>query len=150
MIAGMGLMTALFLAIGMMVSLGQFKETPAIEWVRLGEIIGREFKADPVGVRVNMRSKPSAMIINYASLVDTKFNVSLQNAEMEKVAQYAIENYNKAREHRLIEEIQVTRSETHGRGCFKQTYVAHYTVKNPLYTTSPPGFGGPSMRPGQR
>ncbi len=147
----MGLVTMLVLAAGMMVSLGQFSETPAVEWVRLAELIGREFKAEPVGVRVNMRSMPSVMIINYSSLVDTKFNVSLQNAEMEKLARFAISNYKKDREQRLIEEIQVTRSETHGSGCFRQTYVAHYTLKNPFYNAAPPLFpGGPPIRPGQR
>lgn len=155
-ILGMGLITMLALSAGMMLSLGQFTETPAIEWVRLGELIGREFKANPVGVRVNMRSRPSAMIINYSSLIDTKFNVSLQNAEMEKLANYAISNYKKGKEQRLIEEIQVTRSETHGSGCFKQSYVGHYTLKNPYYNTNPyqnsnsqyipPSANGPDQR----
>ena len=149
-IVAMGLITMLALSAGMMVSLGQFQETPAIEWVRLSELIGREFKADPVGVRVNLRSRPSAMIVSYSSLIDSKFNVSLQNAEMEKVALYAITNYKKGKEQRLIEEIQVTRSETHGSGCFKQTYVAHYTLKNPFLNTAPPGMmpGGASIVPG--
>src|SRR5438128_1929116 len=109
MIVAMGAVTMLVLSAGMMVSLGSFQETPAAEWVRLAENIGREFKAEPVSVRVNMRSRPSAMIINYSSLVDTKFNVSMQNAEMEKLAHFAIDNYKKGREQRLIDEIQVTR-----------------------------------------
>ncbi len=151
MIVAMGLVTMLVLSAGMMVSLGQFQETPAIEWVRLAENIGREFKAEPVSVRVNLRSAPSAMIINYTALVDSKYNVSLQNAEMEKVARFAITNYKKGREQRLIEEIQVTRTETHGSGCFKQTFVAHFTLKNPFLNSLPPGVpGGPPLIPGQR
>jgi hypothetical protein len=147
MIVAMGAVTMLVLAVGMMVSLGNFTETPAAEWVRLAENISREFKADPVSVRVNMRSMPSAMIVTYSSLVDSKFNVSLQNAEMEKVAQFAIANYKKGREQKLIEEIQVTRSETHGSGCFKQTYVAHFTLKNPYLAPAVPDIPGWTQPP---
>jgi hypothetical protein len=147
MIIAMGCITMLALSAGMMVSLGNFQETPAADWVRLAENIGREFKAEPVSVRVNMRSSPSAMIVNYSSLVDSKFNVSLQNEEMEKVANFAITNYRKGREQRNINEIQVTRSETHGSGCFKQTYVARFTLQNPYANTFPPGF---PVQPGQK
>jgi hypothetical protein len=134
LIAVMGLLTMILLAAGMALSLGQFQEVPAAEWVRLSEAIGREFKAEHVSVRVELQRSPAAMTISYSSLVDSKFNLSMQNSEMESVANYAIKSY-KGREQTILEEIRVTRSETHGRGCFQQTYVAHFTLPNPLRRT---------------
>ncbi len=148
-IASMGLITMLLLAAGMAVSLGQFQEIPAVEWVRLAESIGREFKADPVSVKLSLRKTPSAMEIAYSSLVDSKFDLSVQNAEMEKLARYAIKTY-KGKEQTLVDEIQITRSETHGRGCFQQTYVAHFTLPNPLRRPDRPPYPGASFNPPNR
>jgi len=140
----MGLLTMLLLAVGMAMTLGQFQEVPAAEWVRLSESIGRQFKAENVSVRVLLQRNPSAMAISYSSLVDSKFNLSMQNSEMESVAQYAIKAY-KGREQMILDEIQITRSETHGRGCFQQTYVAHFTLPNPLRRTDRSTIPGPSF-----
>jgi len=147
LISIMGLLTLLVLAVGMAISLSQFQEVPAVEWIRLSESIGREFKAEHVGVKISLRDVPSRMVVTYSSLIDSKYDLSLQNAEMEKVATYAIRNY-KGREQSKVDQIEITRSETHGRGCFRQTYVAHFTLPNPLRRTSDlPGFPGTPFDP---
>jgi len=147
LISIMGLITLLVLAVGMAISLGQFQDVPAVEWVRLSELIAREFKAEHVGVKISLRDVPSRMLVSYSSLVDSKYDLSFQNAEMEKVANYAIKNY-KGREQTKVDQIEVTRSETHGRGCFRNTYVAHFTLPNPLRRTSDlPGFPGTPFDP---
>jgi len=143
----MGLLAMLVLAAGMAMSLSQFQDTPAVEWVRLSEAVGREFKADHVTVKITLQKNPSTMALAYSSLLDTKFNLSVQNAEMENVAKFAIKTY-KGREQTMVDEIQITRSETHGRGCFQQTYVAHFTLPNPLKRTD--RFPGSSFNPEQR
>lgn len=147
MIATMGLLTMLVLALGMMFSLGQFQDAPAAEWIKLAETVGREFKAEHVNIQMDLRKTPSSMKIAYSSLVDSKFNLSAQNAEMENLARFAIKTY-KGREQTLVDEIQVTRSETRGRGCFQQTYVSTLTIPNPLRKTERMGF--PGMSPQQR
>lgn len=129
-IAVMGLVTALVLSIAMALSLSQFQEVPAVDWVRLAELTTTEFKLENVAVRVNLRDNPSSMRITYLTRVDSKFDITAQNAEMEKVAKFAVEHY-KGRELNKIDQIQITRSETHGSGCFQQTYVATFTHKNP-------------------
>jgi len=149
LIATMGMLAMLALALGMALSLGQFQDAPAVELVRLAESIGREFKAEHVGAKIQMRAVPTALVISYSSLVDSKFNLSMQNEEMENVAKFAIRNY-KAREQTLVDEIQVTRSETHGRGCFQQTYVAHFTLPSPLRRLERPGLPGAPFGPPQR
>ena len=146
MIAIMGMLTMFALVLGMSLSLGQFNEVPAVAWVRLSENIAREFKAEQVSTRINLRSRPSIMTVSYASLVDSNYDLSMQNAEMEAVANYAINNY-KGREQTMVDEIQITRSETHGRGCFKQSYIAHFTLPNPL--RKPDRMGIP-LDPGPR
>jgi hypothetical protein len=143
----MGLISMLVLSMGMMLSLGQFQETPAAEWVKLAELTGRQFKADPTSIRVNLRSTPRVMVISYSSLVDSHFDLSLQNTEMENVARFALKNYRDAKK---VDEVQVTRSETHGRGCFRQTYVAHLTLPNPDRKENTSPFPGAGTFPTQR
>jgi hypothetical protein len=145
----MGLLTMLLLTAGMAITLGQFQEVPAAESVRLAGTIGRDFKADHVSVRILLQKSPSAMAISYSSLVDSKFDLSVQNAEMEKVANYAARAY-KGREQTWVDEIQVTRSETHGSGCFQQTYVAHFTLPNPMRRTDRSPLPGPTLNPPNR
>jgi len=133
----MGLLTMLALSMGMMLSLGQFTETSASEWVKLAELTGRQFKAKHISVRVNLRNTPRIMVITYSSLVDSHYDLSLQNTEMEDVAKFALQNYSQAKK---VDEVQVTRSETHGRGCFQQTFVSHLTYANPNRQEALPRF----------
>jgi hypothetical protein len=49
---------------------------------------------------------------------------------MENVAKFAAENY-KGRELGKLDQVEITRSEIHGRGCFQTTYVANFTLPNP-------------------
>ncbi|MBI3856058.1 MAG: hypothetical protein HY293_10255 [Planctomycetes bacterium] len=126
----LGAITALFLSIMMVLSLGQFTEIPAADWVKLAEATTAEFKLEQVAVRVSFRENPSQMRITYLTRINSKFDTSAQNAEMEKIANFAAQNY-KGRDLGKIDQIQITRSETHGSGCFQQTYVAHFTLNNP-------------------
>jgi hypothetical protein len=120
-VAGMGLLSMLALSMGMMLSLGQFQETSASEWVKLAEMAGRQFKAKPISVRVDLRSTPKIMVIAYSSLVDSHYDLSVQNTEMEDIAKFSLQNYSQAKK---VDEVQVTRTETHGRGCFQQSFVS--------------------------
>jgi hypothetical protein len=139
--------TALMLSLGMMISLGQFQELPEAEWVKLGEAVTAEFKLEKVGVRVGLHESPTAMHLNYLTRADSKFNSSVQNAEMERIAAFAAKTYT-GRDLYLIEKVKVIRSETHGSGCFQQTYVATFTYTNPNRTPPPSRrMGGPSFPP---
>jgi hypothetical protein len=146
----MGLLAALVLAFGMMISLSQFQEVPAADWVKLAELTTREFKMDNAAVRVNLKAIPSVMRITYLTRADSKFDLTQQNLEMEKIANFAVENY-KGKDLGLIDQVQINRSETHGSGCFQQTYVANFTLANPrrrTVPTGPPGF--PPFPPRER
>ena len=133
--------TALILIVGMMLSLGQLQVVPAAEWVKLAEATSARFNLEKVSVRVDLLSRPTSMQLSYLTKADTKFDTSVQNAEMEGVAQFAISNY-KGKDLYQIENVVVTRSETHGSGCFQETYVAKYTYVNPR-RTQPARFGLP-------
>jgi len=143
----MGLLSMLVLSMAMMLSLEQFKETSASEWVKLAEVTGRQFKANPISVRVNLRSTPRTMVINYSSLVDSHYDLSIQNTEMEEVSKFALQNYSQAKK---VDEVQVTRSETHGRGCFQQTFVSHFTYPNPNRQEVLPRFPVDTPQPPRR
>jgi hypothetical protein len=148
MIVVMGLGSALALTLAMMFSLDQFKAGAAAEWVKLAELTTNEFKFTNVAVRVNLHSNPPAMKISYDTEADSKFNLSVQNAEMEKVGEFALRNY-KGRELNIVSQVDVTRSESHGSGCFRQTYVSSLSVPNPRRNGVPGAnpFGTPPAVP---
>ena len=127
----MGLVTMLALSMGMMVSLGQFQEVPAADWVKLAAGITEEFKFDTATVRVDARSAgPCRMKVAYVTKANSGHDSSAQNVEMENVAKFATENY-KGRDLTKIDQVEITRSEIHGKGCFQTTYVANFTYDNP-------------------
>ena len=134
----MGLVTMLALSMGMMVSLNQFREVPAAEWVKLASGVTDQFKFENVSVRVSLIDRPSTMKISYVTKGNSNsFDSSAQNVEMEKVAQFAVENY-KGKELNRIDEVRIHRSEVHGRGCFQTTYEADLTYANPKRKTNQP------------
>ena len=127
----MGVITILALSMGMVVSLGQFQEVPAVDWVKVAAAIAAEFKFENVSARVVFHGDaPSAMRITYTTKPNANFDSSAQNVEMETVAKFAVENY-KGKDLRKIDQIEINRSEIHGRGCFQTTYVATFTYPNP-------------------
>jgi hypothetical protein len=133
--------TALILVVGMMVSLNQLQEHPAAHWVKLAEATTARFNLEKVSVRVDLVAKPTSMQLSYLTKTDTKFDTTIQNAEMDAVAQFAVNTY-KGNDLHQIENVLITRSETHGSGCFQETYVAKYTYVNPR-RTQPSRFGLP-------
>jgi hypothetical protein len=144
----MAAITAVALVMGMMVSLGQLQETPAADWVKLAEATSSRFSLDKCSVRVDLNTRPSSMQVAYLTKADTKFDTTVQNAEMESIAKFAVGNY-KGRDLYMIENVLVTRSETHGSGCFQETYVAKFTFVNPN-RTPPNRFGLPVTPPPPR
>jgi len=127
----MGLVTMLALSMGMMLSLNQFQEVPAAEWVKLSQAIADRFQFDNVTVKVDLHTGgPSKMKVAYITKANSGNDSSAQNVEMENVAKFATENY-KGRELSKIDKVEVHRSEIHGRGCFQTTYVANMTYDNP-------------------
>jgi hypothetical protein len=145
MIICMAAITTVALVMGMMISLGQLQETPAGEWVKLAEATTARFNLDKCSVRVDLIGRPTSMQVSYLTKADTKFDTSVQNAEMESVAQFAVNTY-KGKELYQIENVLVTRSETHGSGCFQETYVAKFTYINPR-RAQPSRFGLPPAPP---
>ena len=132
----MGVITILALIMGMVVSLGQFQEVPAAEWVKIAAAIAAEYKFENVSARVAFRGDaPSALKITYTTKPNANFDSSAQNVEMENVAKFALENY-KGKDLRKIDQVEISRSEIHGRGCFQTTYVANFTYANPKQKTT--------------
>ena len=127
----MGLVTILALSMGMVISLGQFQEAPAAEWVKLSQAITDRFQFDNVTVKVDLNTGgPSKMKVAYVTKANSGFDSSAQNVEMENVFKFAVDSY-KGKELGKIEKVEITRSEIHGRGCFQTTYVATTTYDNP-------------------
>ena len=137
----MAAIAAFALTMGMMISLGQLQEVPAAEWVKLAEATTAQYGLEKVSVRVDLMVKPTSLQLSYRTKTDSKFDATVQNAEMESIAQFAVNTY-KGKDLHLIENVKITRSETHGSGCFSETYVANLTYVNPR-RTQPSRFGIP-------
>lgn len=133
--------TALVMAFMMMITLGQFQEIPAADWVKLAEATTAEFKLEKVAVRVSFAENPTAMHLSYVTKKDSKFDAAVQNAEMERVAEFAVNKYTGSDLYR-IERVRVTRSEVTGSGCFQQTYVATLSYANTRRTPPARRLGG--------
>ena len=142
----MAAVTTVALVMGMMVSLGQLQEVPAAEWLKLAEATNSQFNLEKVAVRVDLVGRPTSMQLSYLTKADSKFDASLQNAEMETIAQFAVNTY-KGKDLHLIENVLVTRSETRGSGCFQETFVAKLTYVNPRRTPPAGRFGMPLPPP---
>jgi hypothetical protein len=148
----MGFVTVTLLVVGMMISLTQFQAgSPAVKFVKLAEQIGREFGIETVAAEVRVDPAPGSLRISYLTRVDSKFDLTVQNAEMKKIAEYAIKNY-QGNDRSWISDVQIQRSETHGSGCFQQTYLAHFTLPNPYRggRSSPDPQGAPRVSPRDR
>jgi len=141
----MAAVTTVALVMGMMLSLNQLQEVPAADWVKLAEATTARFNLEKVSVRVDLMGRPTSMQLSYLTKADSKFDTSLQNAEMERIAQFAVDTY-KGKDLHLIENVLITRSETHGSGCFQETYVAKLTYVN-TRRTQPSRFGLPPSPP---
>jgi len=140
-IAIMGTSTLLLISIAMMLSLTQFQETPSGDWVKISEQISSEFKAKSVAVRINFAMAPGFMKISYVAGIDSKYDLASQNAEMERIARFAISNY-KGKDMKYVTEIRVNRTEVHGSGCFQSTYVSNFTLPVPRRQLEVPAPGG--------
>lgn len=127
-IVTMGALAMLLVTFAMMLSLGQFQETPSKDWVKLSEQLSTEFKAKNVAVRVAM--PPGTLRISYLAGIHSNYNLEVQNAEMKQVADYALKNY-KGKDMRYVTEIRVNRTEIHGSGCFQTTYEGSFTLPVP-------------------
>ena len=136
-IAIMGTVTLLLVSVAMMFSLTQFQETPSGDWVKLAELLTPEFKTQSVAVRVILNAPPH-MKISYVAGVDSKYDLASQNAEMERLARFALANY-KGKDKRYLTEIRVHRTEVHGSGCFQSTYVSNFTLPVPKQEWELPG-----------
>jgi hypothetical protein len=139
----MGTITLLLISIAMMFSLTQFQETPSVEWVKLAEQISSEFKAKGVAVRINFTMPPGFMKISYTAGIDSKYDLAVQNAEMERIARFAIANY-KGRDMKYVTEVRINRTEIYGSGCFQTTYVGNYTLQVPKRSQEFPAPGAPA------
>jgi len=145
----MGAVTLLLISIAMIISLSQFQETPSVEWVRLAEQITAEFKAKNVAVRVNLNMPPGSLRVSYLAGLDSNYDLAVQNAEMERVAKFALQNY-KGKDLRYVGEVKINRTEIHGSGCFQQTYVADFTLPVPRRPAGMPAPGESSFPPRER
>jgi len=141
-IAIMGMVTLLLISIAMMFSLSQFQETDSKDWVKIAEQITSEFKAKSVAVRINFAMPPGYMKISYVAGIDSKYDLASQNAEMERMARFAVATY-KGKDIKYVTEIRVNRTEVHGSGCFQSTYVSNYTLQVPRREREFQTPGGP-------
>ena len=129
-----GFLTAVFLVVAMFFLFKEFGQSRYSSATKLAQGIRSEFHFDSVGTATDSLPAPEGMknvlLVQYETRADSKFDVSAQNQEMDKVAKFAAEKSDPF-ERKRIEEIRIRRTEIHGRGCFQQSYVSDRSVPNP-------------------
>ena len=133
----LGFLTVIVLVIAMLGALRQFGDSPHSNATKLALAIKGEFHFESTVTATRNEGMRGFLVIHYETHADSKFNQELQIGEMQKVAQFAAGKFD-ASDKRNIDEIQVRRTEVHGRGCFQQSYVATTSVPNPHRAGPPP------------
>jgi len=135
----LGFLTVVILVIAMLGALRQFGDSPHSNATKLALAIKGEFHFESVVTGTRNEGVKGFLIIHYETHADSKFNQEAQTGEMQRVAQFAAGKFD-ASDKRNIDEIQVRRTEIHGRGCFQQSYVATHTLPNPHRGAPPAPF----------
>jgi hypothetical protein len=130
-----GFLTVVFLVMAMFLVLQKYNESSYSSATKLAQGIKNEFNFESVGTATDVlptsEGLRSVLLVQYDTHVDTKFDVTVQKQEMEKVARFAAEKSDAGDQKRFFE-IRVRRTEIHGRGCFQQSYVSDHTLPNPF------------------
>jgi len=126
----LGFLTVVILVIAMLGALRTFGDSPQSNATKLALSIKGEFKFESVGTVVRDEGMKGALFVHYETHANSKFNQEAQLSEMEKVALFASSKLDIG-ERKRVDEIRVRRTEIHGRGCFKQSYVANHVRPNP-------------------
>ncbi len=126
----LGFLTVIILVVGMLGALRQFGESPHSNATKLALSIKGEFHFESVGTVVRDEGMKGHLLVHYETHADSKFNSEAQLREMEKVALFASTKLDIG-ERKRVDEIRIRRTEIHGRGCFKQSYVANHVLPNP-------------------
>lgn len=143
-----GFLTAIFLVVAMFFMLKQFSQSPYSSATKLSQTIKGEFRFEGVGTATQMTptvdGPKNVLLVQYDTHADSKFDLDVQNREMDRVGKFAVENTDRSDRPRFVE-IRVRRTEIHGRGCFQQSYVSDRVVPNPFYV--PPNAPLPPRQP---
>src|ERR1043166_3807590 len=130
-----GFLTLVLMVMALLLVLKGYSESPYSTSTKLAIAIKNEFQFDSVGTVAEVAPTSdglrSVLKVSYDTHVDTKFDVDVQNREMDRVAKFAAEKSD-AEDRRRFVEIQVRRIEFHNRGCFHQKYQSERTVPNPF------------------
>jgi len=126
----LGFLTVVILVIAMLGALRTFGDSPQSNATKLALAVKAEFKFESVGTAVRDEGMKGALFVQYETHADSKFNQEAQLREMEKVALFASSKLDIG-ERKRVDEIRVRRTEIHGRGCFKQSYVSNHVQPNP-------------------
>jgi hypothetical protein len=131
-----GFLTVVFLVLAMWVMLGQFGASPYSSSSKIAYSIRGEFHFESVGTATRYEGLKNVFLVAYETHLNSNFNLAAQNAEMQKVAEYAATKFEPG-DRRRVDEIQVKRTEIHGSGCFQQSYVAGHSIPNPYRNVLP-------------
>ena len=129
-----------FMIVAWLLVLKGYNESSYSTATKLALAIKNEFHFESVGTTTQVTSTVEGLkrvlMVQYDTHADSKFDVDVQNREMDRVGKFAVESSDRGDRPRFVE-IRVRRTEIHGRGCFQQSYVSDRVVPNPFHI--PPG-----------
>ena len=132
-----GFLTVIILVMSMLLMLKQYGDSTYSSSTKHALAIRNKFAFESVGTGTRDDGARCFLLIQYETHADSKFDLSAQMREMQKVAEFAVEKLDPA-ERKRFDEIRVRRTEIHGRGCFQQSFVANHSLPNPHRLPSRP------------
>ncbi len=123
-VSGIGVLGFLVVTILMWWTLDQFEGTPAGNMAKLANDVQGQFQFDGAGVDASREGKETILRVEYRTSRNSKYDLEVQNREMDKVAQYAAAGYAEERKQE-VDRVHVTRHELRGSGCFQDTYTSN-------------------------
>jgi hypothetical protein len=126
----LGIVALVLMMVGFLATMTFFADSPAAGRTRLAVNLRDRFGFENVGVLVRQEDGKKVLKISYETFQDSKNDVLRRQQEMKDVAEHAARQIDE-KERRQIEEIRVTRTEVHGRGCRQDRQVARETFPNP-------------------
>lgn len=124
-ILGMGM-----LMLGMCVSLDTFAGSAAGARVKVAQGARSQFGFESAAAWLTMEGSKRVLHVSYVTRQSSGFDMTVQNAELERVGTYVVNHYD-GTDKKEIDEIRVLRTEIRGRGCWQSRETQQVVRPNP-------------------
>ncbi|GEM_PF-4328683 len=126
----LGVLAFAMIAVGMLLTLGRFRSTPAGNRLKLANEIREKFRFDSVRVDRGKEGKHETIFVQYETEVPLYGDTAAMEKEMRDVGILVFEKC-EPKDKEEVDRVHVTRHEVRRSGCDRKVLSHEVTVKNP-------------------